>query len=390
MPSVRRPNRRATVPWPVARKAIPPVRPRRPRPPPGLSGARAGDLPRGRRAHVADLGGGGPAVAGRGVLAPSLPADLPPSALPVLHRCHVRPVRLTDGGQVCQAVVGAALVPAVGLLGLRVFGPAAGICGRRLRRLLSRARLVLPATSGRRRCSWCSCGGRSSGSSRPTRQVEGAALAAGLLWGLSILTRETAPLLHSPRRPLARLAAPAARGRFARRCSSRRRSSWSSPGPARNWTGLRRVRARLDRRRAQPVAGEHPPLAPGGVRPVRGRPRPDREVRVRAPEGDRGDPRAPAALDLREARGEMPLFWEADSLPLVHIKRGAYGDVSATAGTLAAVVVLAPYLIVLASLRVGRRVVALSGDPSSSCCSSSRTTTRSTWRPTASRGTGFP
>jgi len=46
--------------------------------------------------------------------------------------------------------------------------------------------------------------------------------------------------------------------------------------------------------------------------------------------------------------GEMPLFWEADSLALVHVKRGAYGDVPTAVGIVAAIVVLVPYLGVLA------------------------------------------
>jgi hypothetical protein len=44
---------------------------------------------------------------------------------------------------------------------------------------------------------------------------------------------------------------------------------------------------------------------------------------------------------------EMPSFWEADSQPLVHIRRGAYGAVSPAAGLAATVVVLLPYLLVL-------------------------------------------
>jgi hypothetical protein len=56
--------------------------------------------------------------------------------------------------------------------------------------------------------------------------------------------------------------------------------------------------------------------------------------------------RQPAWL-FEKLAGEMPLFWEADSLVLVHIKRGAYGDVPLAAGVVTAVAVLAPYLALL-------------------------------------------
>lgn len=44
---------------------------------------------------------------------------------------------------------------------------------------------------------------------------------------------------------------------------------------------------------------------------------------------------------------EMPRFWEADSLALVHIKRGAYGDVRAVAAVAAWVLTALPYLALL-------------------------------------------
>jgi 4-amino-4-deoxy-L-arabinose transferase-like glycosyltransferase len=46
-------------------------------------------------------------------------------------------------------------------------------------------------------------------------------------------------------------------------------------------------------------------------------------------------------------RDEMPKFWEADSLALIHIKRGAYGLVPVWVTWAAAFVVLVPYLAVL-------------------------------------------
>jgi hypothetical protein len=44
---------------------------------------------------------------------------------------------------------------------------------------------------------------------------------------------------------------------------------------------------------------------------------------------------------------ELPMFWEADSQVLVHIRRGAYGAVAPARALLAAVVVLLPYLVLL-------------------------------------------
>ena len=59
------------------------------------------------------------------------------------------------------------------------------------------------------------------------------------------------------------------------------------------------------------------------------------------------------AWALEKLRDQMPNFWEADSLALIHIKRGAYGPVAPAAAVAAAVVVLAPYLAVLAAFVVG-------------------------------------
>jgi hypothetical protein len=56
---------------------------------------------------------------------------------------------------------------------------------------------------------------------------------------------------------------------------------------------------------------------------------------------------------FEKLRDEMPLFWEADSLVLVHIKRGAYGPVAPILAVGVALVVLAPYLLVLALSALG-------------------------------------
>lgn len=69
---------------------------------------------------------------------------------------------------------------------------------------------------------------------------------------------------------------------------------------------------------------------------------------------------------FEKLRDEMPNFWEADSQALVHLRRGAYAEVRPGMALLATVVVVAPYLAVLAlsvmalrTLPFGRVVVLL-------------------------------
>ncbi len=56
---------------------------------------------------------------------------------------------------------------------------------------------------------------------------------------------------------------------------------------------------------------------------------------------------------FEKLREQMPNFWEADSLALIHIRRGAYGEVSRPAALATAIVVLVPYLAVLALFVAG-------------------------------------
>jgi hypothetical protein len=62
---------------------------------------------------------------------------------------------------------------------------------------------------------------------------------------------------------------------------------------------------------------------------------------------------------FEKLRDEMPNFWEADSQALVHLRKGAYAEVRPAVACAAAVIVLLPYLLVLASA-----VVALATVPS--------------------------
>jgi hypothetical protein len=56
---------------------------------------------------------------------------------------------------------------------------------------------------------------------------------------------------------------------------------------------------------------------------------------------------------LEKLLQELPHFWEADSQALVHVVRGAYGEVSAAAAVAAVLVLLVPYVLVLALFVVG-------------------------------------
>jgi 4-amino-4-deoxy-L-arabinose transferase-like glycosyltransferase len=56
---------------------------------------------------------------------------------------------------------------------------------------------------------------------------------------------------------------------------------------------------------------------------------------------------------FEKLRDEMPRFWEADSLALIHIKRGAYGDVPVQAARASWAVVVLPYLAALGLFLAG-------------------------------------
>src|SRR5258707_5297166 len=56
---------------------------------------------------------------------------------------------------------------------------------------------------------------------------------------------------------------------------------------------------------------------------------------------------------FEKLRDEMPRLWEADSLALVHIKRGAYGPVAPALAVAVALLILGPYVLVLALFTLG-------------------------------------
>ena len=56
---------------------------------------------------------------------------------------------------------------------------------------------------------------------------------------------------------------------------------------------------------------------------------------------------------LEKLREQMPMFWEADSMALIHVQRKAYGEASPAAALAVAVAMLLPYLAALVLFVVG-------------------------------------
>jgi 4-amino-4-deoxy-L-arabinose transferase-like glycosyltransferase len=169
------------------------------------------------------------------------------------------------------------------------------------------------------------------------------AVAAGLLWGLAILTRET--VLYFLPVAAAWLAWPRADGRGARAAAFLLAAVVTvAPWTYRNWAQFHAV---------VPVS------TAGGLNLFQGNALLTRQevydqyeaVNGRIAQYHFARARGLAAIRdrqpwwiLEKLRDEMPRFWEADSLALIHVKRGAYGAVPPLAAVAAAVAVLAPYL----------------------------------------------
>ena len=117
---------------------------------------------------------------------------------------------------------------------------------------------------------------------------------------------------------------------------------------------FRRVRPRLHRGRPEPLPGQRPAdprrRSTTGTRPSTAA---SSSTASRGRKGSKAIRDRQPAWIFEKLRDQMPNFWEADSLALIHIKRGAYGAVRPAAAVAAAVVVLAPYLAVLAGFVAG-------------------------------------
>ena len=318
-----------------------------------VGGARAGHVPDRRRDDVAHLGHRGAAVARGGLLAAAAALRLPPAALSLLPGRAVR--RDRKPGRRCStssAWSGRCWSPRSACWD-GAPSPSPRVSWPRGSRRSTRSSSGSPRTSGPRRSSRCCCGGRSSVWSRATPAAPAAAaVGAGLLFGLAILTRETvlyflpfAALWLAWRRP----GGAASRGARRRR-GAPGRAAVDGPQLAR----VRRLRAGVDRGRAQPLAGQHAAHAPGGVRGVLGGARPHPEVRARARARD--SRRSSSASRSGSSRSSAPSCRSSGpSTP----SRSCTSSAAPTAVVrrplaLAAVaVVLVPYLAVLALFVVG-------------------------------------
>jgi hypothetical protein len=262
--------------------------------------------------------------------------------------------------KVVQAAVGALLVGALGLVGGRLMGARAGWIAASLAAFYPELVwfsahfwsetlfLVL---------LWWSFERLYAADARGSSSV---AAAAGLLWGLAILTRETtlyftpvaAAWLAWPRGPRVRAGAVFLIVSLAT----------VAPWTYRNWRVFHAF---------VPVS------TAGGQNLFQGNtsiPRDETYRMVDAVDGRIAQYHYAMAMGiqairdrqpwwaLEKLREQMPNFWEADSLALIHVKRGAYGEVSPAAACVAAVVVLAPYLLLLPLFALGLAMAVLARD----------------------------
>ena len=176
------------------------------------------------------------------------------------------------------------------------------------------------------------------------------ALAAGLLFGLAILTRETALyfvpiaalwLLGRPARPRLAAAFALAATLVVLPWTGRNWVVWSAFVPVSTAGGLNlwQGNARLTREQVYAKYAQIP-----------GRVAKYRYARQKGIEAIRE--RQPGWL-FEKLRAEMPRFWEADSLALAHIDREAYGPAPPRLRHFAGFVFVAPYLALLLPFALG-------------------------------------
>jgi 4-amino-4-deoxy-L-arabinose transferase-like glycosyltransferase len=252
-----------------------------------------------------------------------------------------------------QVVAGALLVPAVGRIGGLAFGRRAGLLAAGIAALYPdlvwfaahfwSETLFLALL-------WWAMDRLVSADARGSARM---AAAAGLLWGLAILTRET--ILY-----LTPLAAAWLLWRSPRPAGGTRAAAFAlcaaltvAPWTIRNWIAFRAF---------VPVATSGGLALFQGNAPLTRQEVYDRyeavhgridQYRYARAEGWKAIRDRQPAWALEKLRDQMPNFWEADSLALIHIKRGAYGAVPPAAALVAAVVVLGPYLVLLVGFVAG-------------------------------------
>ena len=251
-----------------------------------------------------------------------------------------------------QAAIGALLVPAVGLVGARAFSTRAGLWAAAVAALYpeivwfsvhfwSETVFMVLLWWGIERLL-----------AADVSDGMGRAVAAGALWGVAILTRET--VLYFVPLAAVWLATRPQSGARARAAAFLAVSLLVvAPWTYRNW---------LEFHAFVPVS------TAGGQNLFQGNaliPRDTTYEMVDAVQGRVEQYQYAMRMGLQairdrqpwwifeKLRDEMPLFWEADSLVLVHIKRGAYGPVAPVLAVAVALIVLAPYVIVLALFALG-------------------------------------
>jgi 4-amino-4-deoxy-L-arabinose transferase-like glycosyltransferase len=251
-----------------------------------------------------------------------------------------------------QAALGALLVPAVGLAGARAFSPRAGLWAAAVAALYpeivwfsvhfwSETLFMVLLWWGIERLL-----------AADTSEGPGRAVAAGVLWGMAILTRETV-LYFVPLAALWLATRPGSGSRVRAAAFLAVALLVVAPWTYRNWLAFDAF---------VPVS------TAGGQNLFQGNALIERDTTyemVDAVQGRVAQYHYAMRMGLQairdrqpwwifeKLRDEMPLFWEADSLVLVHIKRGAYGPVAPALAVGVALVVVAPYLLVLALFALG-------------------------------------
>jgi 4-amino-4-deoxy-L-arabinose transferase-like glycosyltransferase len=267
-----------------------------------------------------------------------------------------------------QVFVSVLLVPAVGRVGAQAFGDRAGL-------LAAGVAAFYPELVWFAGHFWVEnvflvlvCWGFERLLASDLRARTGAALAAGVLWGLAILARETL-LYFVPLAALWLLWRRRAEG-GARRAAALVLGSVLvvAPWTWRNWLsfgafipvstagGLNLFQGNAPLSR-QEVYDEYYAV-PGRLEQYHHAVRRGLEsIRERQP-----------AWFFEKLVEQMPMFWEAESMAAIHIKRGAYGPVPPSWAILFGLVLLLPYLALLpplvaglAGARYGREPVLLAG-----------------------------
>jgi Dolichyl-phosphate-mannose-protein mannosyltransferase len=248
--------------------------------------------------------------------------------------------------KVAQAFVAALLVPAVGRLGTMALGPRPGLFAAAIAafypELVWFSAHFWAETLFLTLFWWAfervAVADRDGSSPR--------AAAAGLLWGLAVLTRETvlyfapiAALFLLWRRPKGAVRAAVFLGVLALTVAPWTYRNWrafgafvpvSTAGALNLWQG----NAMLSRQEVyEQIWAVHGPIERYELARTRGL----EAIRDRQP-----------WWIFEKVRDEMPNFWEVDSQALVHLRKGVYAEMRPVVAYAASFVVLAPYLLVLA------------------------------------------